>query len=115
ISPVHRQRCVDRQDKREILLFEEHLQKEFVQARVDVPVNKTQIIAVRVMAVVSKLDADAAFLAPSLALKFAGKNLATDDIKLIQLGHKAAVDEVINALRSTRACRWVGVHCSANL
>ena len=65
----------------EILLFEKHLQKQAIQPRVGVPVDKPQIVAGNIVAKIGKLDALSLALAAPLPFHAAAKNLAADQLQ----------------------------------
>ena len=96
VAPVHRGAGVDREDQRQVLLLQEHLQEELVQPGIDVPVHEPQVVAVHVVAVVGELHRDPPLLAAPLALELAGEDLAAHDVDPVELGHQLAVDKLID-------------------
>ena len=85
VPDTHGRAGVDRDDERKILLFEEHLEKELVEAAEDIPIDKSQVIAVDIRAKVGELDALSASARATLALKLAGKNLPTHHVDRVEL------------------------------
>ena len=95
IAGAHRGAGVDGDDEREVLLLEEHLEEEAVEAAEDVPVDEAEVVAVDVRAEVGELDRLAAATRAALALQLAREDLAAHDVDRVEARHEGAVDEVV--------------------
>ena len=95
IAPVHTLRYIQQDADVKVLLLEEQLDEEFFESRVDVPIEKPQVVPEHVAAVVGELDGLSASLADPFTAHLAGEYLAAHQRKLIELGHELGAKKLI--------------------
>jgi hypothetical protein len=83
---------------RKVLLFEEELEEELVEAGEEVPVDVARVVAGDVPAVVGKLDGLAAFFRASLALQLPAEDLAAGDVELPETSHQRRLEQLVEVL-----------------
>ncbi len=76
VAEIHRQAVVDQHVEVQVFLFHEQANEKAFEPGEQVPVEKAQIVADDVIAIVGELDALALLLAAALALHAAEENLA---------------------------------------
>lgn len=91
--PKHRGAGIHEQVDVQILLLLEKLDEQTIQASVDVPVNVPQIIAGGVISIVGELQAGADLLRTSLGALIPAKQFSRQQIELLQLREKRAVEK----------------------
>ncbi len=76
-----------------VLFLDEELDEELLETGVDVPVERAQVVAQRVVAIVGELDRDAALGAPADALHAASHGLARDEHQAFELAQERFVED----------------------
>ena len=92
-GPLHRRAGVDEEMHVEILLLLEKLHEKPIEARIDIPVDRAQIVAERVVAVVGEFEARSALARAALGMVFAAKNLPREQMELLELGEESGIEE----------------------
>src|SRR5690606_34271461 len=101
LARVRAGRAVEDEVERQVLLLEEELHEERIEAPEDVPVDVAQVIAHDVRPVVGELDALAPLLRAPLPLELAPEDLGAGDVKGIQARKQLRVEEILEG-------RWAG-------
>src|SRR5205807_1861854 len=93
IAVVAALRDVGEHVKRKVLLFEKQLEKQAVEAGVDVPVDEAKVIADDVIAIVGEFDRLATALGAAFAFHLAEQELTAHDVELIEARHELGREE----------------------
>jgi hypothetical protein len=91
---LHAARCVEQEVDREVFVLEEEPQEELVEALVEMPVDRPEVIARGVGAHVGELDARAARFGTLLRVAARGGDLPRPDAEGIEAGEEIGVEEL---------------------
>ena len=111
-AKIHRAAGVDQGVEMKILLFQVHLQEEFLQAGVGVPIDEPQVVARHVVAEVGELDALALARAAAFAFHPPAKNLPAHKLESFELGQEfgreqgGSIDDAKKKVATPRFARW---------
>ena len=89
----HRRAGVEEERDRDVLLLDEQLDEQLLEAGVDVPVELAQVVAQRVVAVVGELHGLAALDAPPAALEAAPDRLLHEHAEPLELAQEPLVED----------------------
>ena len=103
-AEIHGRRGVDDQMKAQILLVDEELDVQPIEATVDVPVDVAEVVADAVRAIVAELDAVPPAQAPPLAFHAPAKDAAREQREALELRQKLRREERLARRRHASLC-----------
>ena len=89
----HRRAGIDDQADGDVLLLDEQLHEQLLEAGIDVPVELAQVVAQDVVAVVRELDRTASLDAPPAALEAAPDGLVEEQLEALELAQERLVED----------------------
>ena len=95
VAERHRRARVEDEVDGEVLLFLVEADEQLLEALVDVPVERAEVVARLVVAVVGELDAAAALLRAPLGAQAPGEDATADEREVLELALELVVEEVV--------------------
>lgn len=90
-GPPHRRAGIDQKVDVQVLLLFVELDEKTVEARIDIPVDRAEIIAEGVIPVVGEFEARAGVAGAALGTMFAAKDFPREHMELIELREKCGI------------------------
>ena len=84
VAEIHRRAGIDQREEMQIFFFQEQLEEQLVEPRVEIPVHEPQVIARHVVAEVGELDALALAATAALPFQPPAEDLAADQFQPFQ-------------------------------